>query len=162
MSRKNSQRRVLIAVTETSPVAELWQAAVEQVNHLQATEVVAVFVSDDRWRRAASLPFTREVSRASGASVDFTRQRAEQVDDDTVRRKRRQIRRLAAESNLSAAFETLSEFDTLRIEELVGAGENLLIAPSLLRLRPIYAELARLECRIVFVETAERAPPRRQ
>lgn len=155
MSRRSSQRRVLIAVTETSPVTELWQAAVEQVADLQTTEVLAVFVSDDRWRRAASLPFTREISRMSGASVDFTRRRAEQVDDDTVRRKRRQIRRLAAESNLSAAFETLSEFDTLRIAELVGAGESLLIAPSLIRLSPIYAELTRLECRIVFVESVD-------
>lgn len=155
MSRRNDKRRVLIAVTEASPVTKLWQAAVEQVTELEPAELVAVFVSDDRWQRAASLPFTREISRTSGASADFTHRRAEQVDSETVSRKRRQIRRLAAESNLSPVFETLSEFDTVRIEELIGVGENLLIAPALIRLRPIYAELTRLKCRIVFVETTD-------
>ena len=156
MKRRNDGRRVLIAMTETSPVAELWQTALEQIAELEAAEVVAVFVSDDRWRRAASLSFTREISRASGASVDFTHRRAELVDSETVRRKQRQIRRLAAESNLSPAFEILSEFDAARIEELIGVGENLLIAPALIRLRPIYAELNRLKCQVIFVETANR------
>ena len=155
MNSRDDKRRVLIAVTETSPVTRLWQAAVEQLRRLEPAELVAVFVSDDRWRRAASLPFTREISRTSGTVADFTHQRAEQVDRDSVSHTRQQILHLAAESNLSAAFETLSEFDTVRIEELIGVGENLLIAPSLIRLRPIYAELTRLNCRIVFVETTD-------
>ena len=109
-------RRVLIAVTEPEAVAELWRVAVEQMAGAPA-EIVAVFVRDDRWRRAASLPFTREVSRLSGAAADFTARRAEQVDRDAATRAQERIERLAMEANRQLAFEILSEREHRRIRE---------------------------------------------
>ena len=92
-------RRVMMAVTETSSLQDLWRVAMEQLAG-ECTELITVFVHDDRWRRAASLPFTEEISRASGGSMDFTLQRAEQVDSDAVMRTQGQLQKLATNAEI--------------------------------------------------------------
>jgi hypothetical protein len=106
MNSPSNKRRVFLAITETSPLSELWRAVTEHLGDAQA-ELVTVFVSDDRWRRAASLPFTREISGVSGSSENFTLQRAEQIDKDAVASAQCEIRQLAAEAELQVAFEFL-------------------------------------------------------
>jgi leucyl aminopeptidase (aminopeptidase T) len=154
MNSPSNKRRVFLAITETSPLSELWRAVTEHLGDAQA-ELVTVFVSDDRWRRAASLPFTREISGVSGSSENFTLQRAEQIDKDAVASAQCEIRQLAAEAELQVAFEFLSEHDAAQIHELVKVEQDVLIAPSFFRSRPIYAELTRLRCRILLVDSED-------
>jgi len=154
MSNTNNKRRILLAVTETSSLPELWRAVTEHLGGARA-ELVTVFISDDRWRRAASLPFTREVSRVSGSSEDFTTRRAEQIDKDAIASTQRQITQLAAEAELQVAFEILSEHEAAQIHELVNVEEDVLIAPSFFKRRPIYSEITRLRCRILLVDSED-------
>ena len=151
MKTSEDRIRILIAVTESSPVGRLWRAALELSGG--DTEVVALFVSDDRWRRAASLPFTREISKLGGSDVDFTRQRAEELYRETVARIHRRIEQLAAEADLALAFEELSEQDDTRLQELAAGARSIVIAPTIIRRQPIYASLSRLDCRIELIET---------
>lgn len=154
MKKSDDRIRVVIAVTESSPLPALWRAAMDLMSESPA-ELVACFVDDDRWRRAASLPFTREVSRVSGAMADFTVQRAEELNREAITRMRQRIEKLASQAELALAFEVLPESDQQRIEELVGTSRNVLIAPSFIRTRPIYTRLNRLDCRIVLIEGTE-------
>ena len=149
---RNELRRVLLALTDNIPLAPLWNALTSQLEGSPA-EVVAIFVTDERWRRAARLPFTREISKVSGSSANFTEQRAEQLHKEHFEETRKQVRELAAESNLELIFELLSESDAGRIRELVEAGHDVVIAPAYIATRPIYAEIVRLECHILLVET---------
>ena len=146
--------RILLAVTDTEQVATVWQAAMKQFRDT-AAELHALFVDDDRWRRAASLPFTREVSRLSGADADFTAQRAEEVNKDAVTRARRCIEQLAAEADLAFVFEVLPESDERRVAELAAGGRSVLIAPSILTRRPVCAHFARRDCEILLIEMRE-------
>jgi hypothetical protein len=155
-AEQDSKRRVLLVVTETSPVEKLWRALLDDLADAQA-EVVAVLVSDDRWIRAASLPFTREISRLSGGSEVFTARRAEQVFGDMVERVQQRIRQLAAERQLQLVFEILNTQEPNRIREFVRIEHDLLVAPSVLQYWPDFAELARPERRVVFVNDEE--PP---
>ncbi len=150
----DSKFRVVIAVTETTPVSPLWHAAMQVLEESPA-ELVALFVEDDRWRLAASLPFTREFSRIGGTEVDFTRQRAEQISREVVARVHQVIRRLAADAELTPNFEVSRESDRVRIKEIVGSSQNVLVAPSCISNWPIYAMLSKLECRILLVEACE-------
>ena len=154
MKRASDKRRVLLAITETSSLSTLWRVVTQQAEGEQ-TELVTVFVCDDRWHRAASLPFTREVSRVSGGSENFTPQRAQQIKEDTVGRKHRELEELAKEAELPFDFEVLAEHDAAKLEEFVSVEQDVLIAPSFLKSRPIYAELTRLKCRILFVDEEE-------
>ena len=108
MSEVKTIRRVLLAVTETSPVEAVWQALVDAVEDARA-EVVTVFVRDEHWRRAASLPLTREISRLSGSQAAFTHRRARQVSMDTALRVRQRLEQLASETRLELVFEVVSE-----------------------------------------------------
>ena len=155
-AEQGSKRRVLLVVTETSPVEKLWRALLDDLADAQA-EVVAVLVSDDRWIRAASLPFTREISRLSGGSEVFTARRAEQVFGDMVERVQQRIRQLAAERQLQLVFEILNTQEPNRIREFVRIEHDLLVAPSVLQYWPDFADLARPERRVVFVNDEE--PP---
>lgn len=155
-AEQDSKRRVLLVVTETSPVEKLWRALLDDLADAQA-EVVAVLVSDDRWIRAASLPFTREISRLSGGSEVFTARRAEQVFGDMVERVQQRIRQLAAERQLQLVFEILNTQEPNRIREFVRIEHDLLVAPSVLQYWPDFADLARPERRVVFVNDEE--PP---
>ena len=154
MSKASEKRRVLLAITEASPLQDLWRAVVDYLAGSHG-ELTTVFFSDDRWHRAASLPFTREVSKVSGDSEDFTRERAQQIDDDTVGRTHRELEKLASEAELSFAFEVLPEHDASKLKEIVSVQHDVLILPSFMKSRPIYAELTRLKCRVYYVDTDE-------
>ena len=151
-SNTNDLRRVLLAVTETSPLSRLWRVVAE---HLVDTrgELVTIFVSDDRWHRAASLPITREISRIGRTNVKFTPKRAEQVDKDVVDRTRLQLQRLADEAELRFVFEVLRDHQTAQLHDLVSVEHDLLIVPSHLRGWPVFAEFSRLKCQILLVDT---------
>ena len=157
-AERGSKRHVLLVVTETSPVDKLWRALLEDLADAQA-EVVAVFVSDDRWTRAASLPFTREISRLSGGSEAFTVRRAEQVVVDSLQRVQQRIRQLAEDRQMQLVFEILHERETYRIREFVRIEHDILIAPSVLQHWPEFADLARPERRVVLVDDEEPACP---
>lgn len=144
-------RRVLIAITESCPVDLLWRAAIRRLAGSGAA-LTAIYVAEGHWHRAASLPFTREISRVSGANEDFTPQRASQVSDAAATRAKEMIGKLALAANLSPAFEVLAESDLNRLRDLLAGAGNLLIAPSLIRRRPIFAEFEKLGCRIELVE----------
>lgn len=155
MSRNSETTRIAIAVTESSPVKQLWRAALAHFSDSQA-ELTALFVADDRWHRAASLPFTCEISRIGGAVADFTVHRAEQVSNEAMMRAQRLMEDLAAEAGLALGFEVLSESDQERIRDLIAGAQNILIAPSFMTGRPIFAQFEKLDCRIVLIETAEK------
>jgi hypothetical protein len=157
MKKSDDRIRVVIAVTESSPLSALWREAMNLMNESPA-ELMALFVDDDRWRRAASLPFTREISRVSGAVADFTVQRAEDLNREAITRMRQRIEKLASQADLTLAFEVLPETDQDRIKELVGTSRNVLIAPSYIKSRPIYARLTRLDCRILLIEATQEDP----
>jgi hypothetical protein len=144
----------MLAVTETSSLHDLWRATLEQLAGEHA-ELVTVFIRDDRWRRAASLPFTEEISRASGGSMNFTLQRAEEVDREAAIRTQGRLQQLATDAEIQLAFEILAEHEATRIHELVSSETDLLIAPSFFKGQPIYTELARLKCRILLVDTRD-------
>lgn len=150
----SEKRRILLAITEASPLPDLWRAVIEYLAGARG-ELTTVFVSDDRWHRAASLPFTREVSRVSGDSEDFTRERAQQIDEDTVGRTHRELERLATEADLPLEFEVLPEHDTAKLREIASVQRDILILPSFLKGRPVYAELTRMKCRIYYVDAEE-------
>jgi len=154
VTKNEVKLRVVIAVTETAPVARLWETALRLLRDSPA-EVAALYVQDDRWHRVASLPFTREILRSGGVAVEFTRQRAEQVSRERAARVREAIRKLAAEAELEPVFEILDESDALRLREFIGNRENILVAPSFISTRPIYAMLSELNCRIELVEAKE-------
>ncbi len=141
--------RILIAVTESSPITELWQAVLSRRGI--ASEIVALYIADDRWHRAASLPFTREISRL-GVVANFTRQRAEEINRATVVGIEQRIKGLAEEANLALAFEELSESNAERLEELAAGERSVLIAPALITRQPIYTQMVRLGCRIELIE----------
>jgi hypothetical protein len=108
MTDAETVRRVLLAVTDTSPIETLWQSLVEAVADGRA-DVVTLFVRDEHWRRAASLGFTREISRLSGSQAAFTHRRARQVSMAAAVRVQQQLQQLAAETRLKLEFEVVSE-----------------------------------------------------
>jgi hypothetical protein len=156
MTKADNIRRIMLAVTETSPLDELWRSLVEQVAGSQA-EVVTVFVNDDTWYRVASLPFAVEISRISGARAAFTRQRAEQLGQDAAGRARQRLEQLAAETGLRLVFEMLTSNETGRLQQLAEIERDLLIAPSVLKGLPLLAALAGRHRQVLLVEVDEQA-----
>jgi hypothetical protein len=153
MSEVKQARRVIIVVTETSPVAELWDAALHARSDTQ-DELVVVFFHDERWHRAASLPFTREVPMAGGAERDFTLQRAEQLLNEAAANLRKAIEKLASSAGLSVAFQTVSELDTEQAQLLLAGEISVVVGPSALAEHPVLAELRRLDRRLVLIESS--------
>ena len=147
-----SKSRIVIALTESSPVPELWCVAMRIVEEAPA-EVVTLYFEDDKWRRAASLPFTCEVSR-TGRVTDFSLTRAEEIHREAIERAQRIIARLAAEADIPSEFAVLAESDIALVRKLVGS-RNVLVAASHISERPIYFELNKLNCRILLVESRE-------
>ena len=154
MARTDVRLRIVLAVTETTPVARLWETALQLLRETPA-ELAALYVQDDRWYRVASLPFTREILRSGGVAIEFTQQRAEEVSRARAARVQELVRNLAAESKLEAAFEILSESDAERLREFIGSHDNILVAPSFISTRPIFAMLSEMNCRIELVEAEE-------
>ena len=155
MDKVDNSRRILLVVTERSPLQRLWEEVEARLAD-SPNEVVTLFVHDERWRRAASLPFTREVSRLSGSHRDFTAQRAAQLDQDVVSEMRSHILRLATRAELQPMFKVLAEHEVSRIRDYVRVEKDLVITSADLRDKPIYHELTQLTCRTVFVEADER------
>jgi len=141
-------------VTETTPVARLWETALRLLRETPA-DLATLYVQDDRWYRVASLPFTREILRSGGVAVEFTQKRAKQVSRERAARVQELVRKLAAASNLKPSFEILSEADAERLREFIGSYENILVAPSFISTRPIFAMLSEMNCRIELVEAEE-------
>ena len=154
MAKTDVRLRIVLAVTETTPVARLWETALQLLRETPA-ELAALYVQDDRWYRVASLPFTREILRSGGVAIEFTQQRAEEVSRARAARVQELVRNLAAESKLEAAFEILSESDAERLREFIGSHDNILVAPSFISTRPIFAMLSEMNCRIELVEAEE-------
>ena len=157
-SDRTNVRRVMLALWETSSLQDLWRAALQHMSDAPV-ELVTVFVTDDRWRRAASLPFTREVSRCGGGTRDFTQVRAEQLDKEAVAQAEGRLTELATEARIQFSFTVLEEHEARKIGEYVTSESDVLIASADLKRRPIYAEIARLKCRILLVETPDDAAP---
>jgi hypothetical protein len=150
MSTSDESLRVVIALMESSPVARLWHAAMQAVSGSPA-KLIALYLHDERWQRAASLPFTREISTVGGSSSDFTSRRAEQLLATTVSHLQTRIEQLATEAGLSIAFEILPESG--QAQALVGRGKNIVIGLSDLVEHPIYAELIQLDLQILLIES---------
>jgi len=148
--RKSELRRIMLAITESSSLNELW-SAVEDHLAIEPAELITLFFSDDRWRRAASLPFTREIARVGGSSSDFTPQRADQVGKDAMQRAQARLRQLADEAEVRLAFEMIDEHELTRLQELVISESDVLIASAFFKGRPLYSELARLNCRVLLI-----------
>lgn len=153
MKLAKSKRRIVIAVTETTPVQRLWGAAMRVLEDSPG-ELVTLFVAEDRWRRVASLPFTREISR-TGRVADFTHTRAEQIQKDAVARAQEAIRRLAEKASVEPSFEVLPETDVERLRAFLGSSGNVLVAPAFISSRPVYALISQLDCEILLVEVPE-------
>jgi hypothetical protein len=147
-----SKIRIVIALTEASPVPELWRVAMRVVEEAPA-EIVTLYFEDDKWRRAASLPFTREISR-TGRVSDFSVRRAEEIHREAIARARSLVAQLADEAEVSSDFEVLPESDATLIRKFLGS-QNVLVAASHISQRPIYVELTKLDCRILLVEAHE-------
>lgn len=143
--------RVVIAITELAPVQRMWRAALQHLQESRA-ELLALFLADDQWHRAASLPFTREISRVSGMDADFTSKRASEVHKEAIDRAQRQLRKLAAEADRELAFEVLPESDQNRVRDIVMETQTILIVPPALADRPVFAELQKSGCRIVLIK----------
>lgn len=154
MSTSDESLRVVIALMESSPVAGLWHAAMQAVSGSPA-ELIALYLHDERWQRAASLPFTREISTVGGSSSDFTSRRAEQLLATTASHLQTRIEQLATEAGLSIAFEVLPESGQVQARALVGRGKNIVIGPSILVEHPVYAELIQLDLQILLIESED-------
>lgn len=149
--QESETNRVIIAITELAPVQPLWREALQHLQESHA-ELLALFLADDQWHRAASLPFTREISRLSGTDVDFTAKRASEVHKEAVERAQRQLHKLAADANRKLAFEVLAESDQNKVREIVTETRTILIMPSELAERPIFADLQKSGCRVVLIK----------
>ncbi len=150
-SEETRVERVVIAITELAPVQLMWGEALQFLEESRA-ELHALFVEDERWHRAASLSFSREISRVSGMGVDFTLQRAIEVHEEAIDRAQRQLQQLAAESEHELAFEVLPESDQERIRDLVAGAQCVVIAPAALADQPVFKELQELGCRVLLIE----------
>lgn len=146
--------RIVIAVTELTPIQELWREALQRL-HESPANVHALFIADDQWHRAASLPFTREVSRIGGINANFTQRRASQLHEDAISRTRRRMQNLASEANQTIVFEVLLESNQHRIRELTTGPQSVLIAPSFITRLPLFADLQNLDCSVVLIEAKE-------
>lgn len=151
MADTHKHLSVLLAVTETSPLDKLWASLVERVAGSPA-EVVTLFMSDEAWYRAASLPFTSEISRVSGTQMAFTRWRADQIGRVAANRARQQLEQLAAGTDLRLVFEFLGAPELAQVSKLTGVARDLLIAPAALEGQPILAELARSHRQVLLVQ----------
>jgi len=147
----DDKTRIVIAITESTRLPALWKAAARQFGTLPV-EVITLFLEDDSWVRAASLPFTREISRLSGSSADFTLTRAKQISRAAAERARGLLQGFAAEANVSLVFEILSEADPQRIGRYASEHKHLLLLPSGLAERPEYVSLTQLACRVEIVD----------
>lgn len=143
-------RRVLVAVTEASPVEELWKAAISLAREADA-EIAVLIVRDDRWQRAASLPFTREISRVGGIRSNFTRERAESLAEEATTRLQSLARSLASQGNVRCSYHVIAEASQEELKRLVIGTQSTLVASSAIAGMPLYEKVRRLDCEVVLV-----------
>jgi hypothetical protein len=110
----------------------------------------------ERWHRAASLPFTREISQVGGSERDFTLQRAEQVLEEKASTLRKSIEERAESAGLTAAFQVLSETDQVRTRTLLASDTNIVVGPSALAQHPVFLELQSIVKRMILIESGDR------
>ena len=79
--------------------------------------------------------------------------RAEQVDKEAVAEAEDRLKELATEASIEFSFTVLGEHEAPKISEFITSESDVLIASAVLKRRPIYAEIARLKCRILLVDT---------
>lgn len=150
MTTDSDRRRIVIALTETSPVPRLWHAAMAR--HAESpADLLTLFLQDERWLRAASLPFTREFPRSGGRSTEFTHERAREVGQETARQAKRLIEQLADKAKTQVMFETVLQPDRGRLIELIGEYQSILIAHDAITALPIYVHFVELGCHIELI-----------
>ncbi|HSG59748.1 MAG TPA: hypothetical protein VLA06_09480 [Woeseiaceae bacterium] len=150
MTTDSDRRRIVIALTETSPVPRLWHAAMAR--HAESpADLLTLFLQDERWLRAASLPFTREFPRSGGRPTEFTHERAREVGQETARQAKRLIEQLADKAKTRVIFETVLQPDRGRLIELIGEYQSILIAHDAITALPIYVHLVELGCHIELI-----------
>ena len=154
MNTRTEGRRIILAMTARSPLPALWRVVVQHLEHPE-DEIITFMVRDDTWRRAASLPFTREVSRISGRRSDFTQWRAAQIDDEAAIQLAQQLQGLARDVQRQIAFEVLPERKVAAMLEQLGVAADILIASAELKREPMSAEFERLRCQLLFVDAEE-------
>lgn len=155
MSENERHERVIIALTEASSIAALWEAAMQASSDTN-TELLVIFLHDERWQRAASLPFTREISQVGGNARDFTLQRAEQVLDEKAGTLRKSIEKRAERAGLTTAFQVLPETDQAQTRTLLAGETNIVVGPSALAQHPVFLELQSIVKRMILIESDER------
>ena len=142
--------RIVIAVTAVSPLQRFWQEALHIVAESRA-ELHALFLEDARWHRAATLPFTREISRLSGTDADFTAERAAELQNQAVERVQRELQNLAAEQRHELVFEVLPEADRQRIMDLASGTRCVIIAPEAVARQPEFKQVRKIGCRVIVI-----------
>ena len=150
--------RVVVAVTETAPIDALWRVTTQWLT-TPDVELVSLYVADDRWQRAASLPFTREFSRTGGPAAVFTLHRAQQVHDAAVNRVRERMQQLAADAKRPLVFEIVADEDEYRLQEILGRGTMVIIAPSMIAREPVFMRMSESDVRIELVEDDDVVSP---
>ena len=153
MTTQSDKVRILIALTESSPVPRLWKAALDRRAERPA-DLVTLFLQDERWLRAASLPFTREFPRSGGRPLNFTHQRAREIGQETARQAKKLIDQLAAKSKTRVAFETLMASDRPRLVEIIGEHKSILIAAEAITTLPVYVHFVELGCHIELIDSS--------
>ena len=150
--------RVVVALTENAPIEALWRVTTQWLT-TPDVELVSVYVTDDRWQRAASLPFTREFSHSGRPATDFTPQRAQQLQQAAVERVRGRMQQLAADAKRRLVFEILADADEYRVQEILGRSTQVIIVPSMMAHDPVVMRLSQFDVRIELVNEDDKASP---
>lgn len=153
-----STASILVVITETSPVEALWRAALDRAREA-GSEVNILIVRDERWHRAASLPFTSEIPRLGGPRRKFTAERAEALVGEAIARLRGMAQALAAESRIECHYHVVTETVFPDLEGLVVGRRGILVASSELETLPIFEQARGLRCEIVLVDRQSGAAP---
>ena len=143
--------RVLVLMTESGPVEQLWQTALDHARET-GSEVNVLIVHDERWYRAASLPFTREISRLGGPRRNFTRERADALVGEAVSRVRRVTQALAAETRAYCRYYAVTGAMLPQLERLVTGRRGILVASSEFESLPICEQARSLSCEIILID----------
>lgn len=146
-----SRASIFVVITETSPVEALWRTALDRAREA-GSEVNILIVRDERWHRAASLPFTSEIPRLGGPRRKFTTERAEALVGEAIARLRGMAQALAAESRIECHFHVVTETVFPDLEGLVVGRRGVLVASSELETLPIFEQARGLRCEIVLVD----------
>jgi hypothetical protein len=158
MMNTEDRPRVVVAITENAPIDALWRVTMRWLT-TPDIELVALYVTDDRWQRVASLPFTREFSRSGRPATAFTLQRAQEVHNAAVNRIRERMQQLATDAKRSMIFEILADTDRDRLREIIGKRASVIVAPTLITREPVYLYLSDFDTRIELVDENDAVSP---